>query len=294
MERLNKELMWHEPFDELRFWVRMYYDAVKSQVQMNRFTLNPNNSEVMDKAFTVFRDEILTVLSAQSHIKGRCEYEIERIVKTLPEWEWAKGVPGVGAISLGKLLGLTGCPAARELVSNLQRFCGLAVIGGKIEKAGKGEVRHYNCRAKAQLFLIVCNALKAYAKTPNLYGEVYYQYRQRFEQKHPDWSKLHCHLAAVLKVGRLFISHLWEVSRRAHGLEARRAYPIEVLGHVTYIPPEMALHPAKYSDEVAAAINEFVALLPAEPDDELKELHERIAAVLKSAVVPAAAKRKKR
>lgn len=51
------------------------------------------------------------------------------------------------------------------------------------------------------------------------------------------WTDLHVHNAARRKMVKLFLSHLWEVWRKAEGLPTRDPYPIEYLGHETYIDP---------------------------------------------------------
>jgi hypothetical protein len=81
-----------------------------------------------------------TLRLALEALRLEAEGRIEAIVAELPEWkEWARHVPGVGALSLGKLLGLVGNPAARPLFSSLARHCGVAVVDGKVEKPSKGQ-----------------------------------------------------------------------------------------------------------------------------------------------------------
>jgi hypothetical protein len=267
-QRVDRELLWEVPYDGLHLWTRLWRFVVTQQQGMRRFDQSPSLSALrskMDKTLNTLR---LALEALRLEAEGR----IEAIVAELPEWrEWARHVPGVGALSLGKLLGLVGNPAARPLFSSLARHCGVAVVDGKVEKPSRGQKRPYNAIAKSQLYLIIGNVLKAYPRTPNLYGEFYYLSRKKFERKHPEWTDMHRHLASVLRTARLFLSHLWEVCRRTQGLPVREPYPIEYGNHTTKIPAEMALHPFKRSDEVVAAIEKVIPLLDTEPDEEVRE-----------------------
>ena len=267
-QRVDRELLWEVPYDGLHLWTRLWRFAVTQQQSLRRFDQSPSLAVLrpkMDKTLDTLR---LALEALRLEAEGR----IEAIVAELPEWkEWARHVPGVGALSLGKLLGLVGNPAARPLFSSLARHCGVAVVDGKVEKPSKGQNRPYNAMAKSQLYLIVSNVLKAYPRTPNLYGEFYYLSRKKFERKHPEWTDMHRHLASVLRTARLFLSHLWEVCRKTQGLPVRGPYPIEYDEHAIKIPAEMALHPFKRRDEVVAAIEKVIPLLDKEPDKEVRD-----------------------
>ena len=280
--KLNRDLLWAHPFNELQFWTRVWFYAMKQQQGLRRFEQSPVLKAIYSKMKNIIDDSGLLA----SALRAEAEARIESIVKELPEWrEWASHVPGVGAFSFGKLLGLIGNPAARNVFSSLARHCGVAVINGQIEKPAKGQRRPYNAQAKAQLFLIVSSVLKAYPRVPNLYGEFYYLSRQKFERKHPDWSDMHCHLASLLRTARLFLSHLWEVSRKAQGLPTREPYPIEYGGHVVKIPYTMALHPFKRLPEVVEAIEKVMPLLREEPAAEVVEETEELIKRLSQKIV---------
>jgi hypothetical protein len=267
-QRVDRELLWDLPYDGLHLWTRLWRFVVTQQQAMRRFDQSPSLAVLRPK----MKKALETLQFALEALRLEAEGRIEAIVAELPEWkEWARHVPGVGALSLGKLLGLVGNPAARPLFSSLARHCGVAVVDGKVEKPSKGQKRPYNSLAKSQLYLIVGNVLKAYPKAPNLYGEFYYLSRKKFERKHPEWTDMHRHLASVLRTARLFLSHLWEVCRRTQGLPVREPYPIEYDGHTIKIPAEMALHPFKRRDEVVAAIEKVLPLLDTEPDKEVRE-----------------------
>lgn len=279
--RLNRDLLWIEPYGSLRVFVRVWYDQLKSLHGLRRY----NDSDILRKVGERNAQAIAAIAAFHEELKTDAEKHIAEIVKETVEWNtWGKFVPGLGAHSLGKLLGLVGNPAARTYVSSLWRHCGLGVVNGKLEKPVKGEPLHYNTKAKSQVYLIASSFLKAYSRTPNFYGEVYYEYRQRFAEKHPDWTPMHCHLAALLKVGKFFLSHLHQISRMAQGLPVAPPYPIQHQGHLVYYSPQIALHPRKRRSEVEAAIAEVERLLPAEPDEDVRDLHSRLITRLKAGI----------
>lgn len=70
-------------------------------------------------------------------IKPR-EKEIAALVKTLPVWEWAEPIPGLGEISLGAILGETGDLSNYATVSRVWKRMGLAVVDGKRQRRVKG------------------------------------------------------------------------------------------------------------------------------------------------------------
>jgi len=274
-QRLRREILWEFPYDGLKLWTRIWRHGWTQLQALRRYEQSPSLKLLASK----FKDEMQLLQHQALTIIATAERRITEIVKELPEWhEWARFVPGVGEVSLGKLLGYIGNPAARELFSSLARHCGVAVVNGKVEKPQKGQHRPYNALAKSQLWLIVNNVIRAYPKSPNLYGEFYYLSREKFQHKHPDWTAMHIHLASILRTARLFLSHLWQVCRWTQGFPTRPPYPIEHLNHTVVIPYEMALHPVKRRDEVVAAISAVEPMLRVERDEDIvKEVSELLA-----------------
>jgi hypothetical protein len=74
--------------------------------------------------------------------------------------------------------------------------------------------------------------------------------------KEPSGLKGIAHRRAKRKAVKLFISHVWEISRRLAGLPIRRAYVIEKLGHSSVIEPPHAENipsPIMFHEEDKAA-----------------------------------------
>lgn len=268
--RLDKELLWIPPYDVLRLWTRIWFDQHKMIQRACRF----KQSSTLRIIGRLAREELESIVEFHKDWRSRAERHIGEAVEETVEWRaWGMNVVGLGKQTLGKLLGLIGNPAARTYPSSLWRHCGLAVINGKLEKPKKGEPLHYNVKAKSQVYVIVSQFLKSYPRTPNFYAEAYYEYRQRFKEKHPEWTKAHCHYAAILKVGKFFLSHLHTVSRREQGLPVSKPYPIQHMGHLVYYDPAIALHPRKCRSEVVEAIMEVMEMLKNEQDEEVADFH---------------------
>lgn len=62
------------------------------------------------------------------------------------------------------------------------------------------------------------------------------------------------HLRASRYAVKLFLAHLWEVWRRAEGLEVVAPYPIAVLGHAHHIPPEVGVRRPATTTAVSVAL----------------------------------------
>lgn len=267
--RLDTNLLWIPPYDRLRLLTRTWFSVFREQQLLSQFEKSPLLKSYLEENPT-FRDWVYDRSIKSLEFRTQIETSIEEIVSSLKEWkEWAAYVPGVGRLSLGKLLGIIGNPAARAYVSNLWSYCGFAVKDGKLVKYTKGEQGQYNSLAKSQVWIIVTNILKVYPKSPSFYGLYYYVWKEKFAQKHPDWAPIRVHLSAIIKTGKFFLSHLWAVCRRLQGLPAPKPYQFEFLGHQTYIPPEIALSPFKKERRVLQAIKEVEYLLKIEPEEEV-------------------------
>lgn len=271
--RLDYELLWSQPYEELRKLTRAWYDAYLAHNGLRRYEQSPILAEITDMKL------IMQLESIFGDQRDRIETKIKELTEETPEWqEWGKGVVGLGQLTLGKLLGLVGCPAARTYASTFRKHCGYGVTDGKADRRTKSEKLCYNNRAKSHVYVIVTQFLKAYPRSPNIYGELFYQWKVRYEEKHPEWTTMHRYFAALRKVASLFLSHLWEISRRAHGLPAYSPYAIEYLNHATYIPPEVALHPRKYRSDVADAVTKVLYSIEFERDKEVKEFFQGVVA----------------
>ena len=75
-------------------------------------------------------------------------------------------------------------------------------------------------------------------RTNSPYRRVYDEARGYYEQAHPDWTKAHQHAAALRKMIKLWLAHLWEVWRKLEGLPVREPYIVASDAKHHYIAPQ--------------------------------------------------------
>jgi hypothetical protein len=98
----------------------------------------------------------------------------------------------------------------------------------------RGEVAAYDRQAKKLCYLIGVSFLRS----RSVYRAVYDRERSRLERERADWPKGRQHLAALRKMEKVFLSHLWAKWAEAAGIPDVRPYG-EVRGLTQrMIPPE--------------------------------------------------------
>jgi len=142
------------------------------------------------------------------------------------------GVKGVGKLLAAKVAAMIDIHKANT-VSALWRYCGYAVIDGSRERPVKGEKLHYNWKLKTTCYLVGTSFLKC--NSP--YRLIYDQARTEYANK-TEWTKGHAHNAAMRKMIKHWLSHLWVVWREMEGLPTRPVYVDEKLGHTHISRPE--------------------------------------------------------
>lgn len=167
-------------------------------------------------------------------------HEMQHYVRQHPAWPWLTQVRGIGPTLGAKVLGLIGDISLAPTASALWRFAGYAVIDGERERLKKGEKSHYNRRLKTACYLIGMSFIKL--KSP--YRKIYDDAKVYYQGTHPEWTKIHIHRAAMRKMVKVFLAHLWYEWRAAEGMEARNLYVLEYKkadGHTYYIDSKQFL-----------------------------------------------------
>lgn len=100
-------------------------------------------------------------------------------------------------------------------------------------RPGKGQKAPYDQYAKKVMFLVGTSFLKAGGP----YEEIYRRERNRLERERPGWADGRKHYTALRKIEKLFLSHLWEVTRTNMGLPVAGHYAQEHMGHNGRIDP---------------------------------------------------------
>ena len=159
--------------------------------------------------------------------------DIGEIVKDVPIVDELINIKGIGSGLAAKIVSMIDISRANT-VSALWRYAGYAVFDGEREKPVKGERLHYNKRLKSACYLVAVSFLRS--NSP--YRIFYDKAREHYTVTHPDWTKGHCHNAALRKMTKVFLSHLWVRWRELEGLPTRNLYVEEYGGHTHYDKPE--------------------------------------------------------
>lgn len=218
--------------DELRWLVDMYVQAQKIRIQCgNRAVALVDGADDSEtRQFSFLRELETSYKDVEDRIFGR----MNETLKTHPLYPWLKSVKGIGPTLGTKLLGLGIDIHKADTVSKLWRFAGYATIDGEAEKMVKGEQAHYNKRLKTTLYLVATS----FMKLGSPYRRIYDEARAQYEKTKPDWSDGHKHMAAMRKMNKVFLQHLWIIWRTLEGLPTRSLYAQEYLGHTSYYDPQ--------------------------------------------------------
>jgi hypothetical protein len=166
-------------------------------------------------------------------LEKELDRDIAGQVKDHPMFDYLTALKGVGPLLAAKLLSMIDIERA-DTISALWRYAGYAVIDGEREKPVRGEKLHYNSRLKTTCYLVATSFLRS--NSP--YREVYDHYRAYYAENRPDWTDGRRHNAAMRKMIKRFLSHLWLTWRQLEGLPIREPYAGEYLGHTHFDRPE--------------------------------------------------------
>ena len=165
-------------------------------------------------------------------LESELDNDIKDMVKGNDLIECMTEVKGVAEILAAQVISMIDIERA-DTVSALWRYAGYGVVNGEREKPIKGEVLHYNKRLKTSCYKVGSSFLKS--NSP--YRQIYDNAKEYYENNR-DWTKLHRHNAAMRKMIKVWLSHLWEVWRKLEGLPTRNIYAEGKLGHNHYISPQ--------------------------------------------------------
>lgn len=159
-------------------------------------------------------------------VEELADADIRAAVKEYPIYEYLSRVKGLGPMLSSQLIAMIDIERAGT-VSALWRYAGYGVIDGQRERPTKGEKLHYNARLKKVCYLIGTSFLKA--SSP--YRAVYDSGREYYASARPEWTAARQHMAALRRMVKHFLAHLWEVWRKLEGLPTRELYVVEKMGH---------------------------------------------------------------
>ena len=180
-----------------------------------------------------------------AHMKQRAEKDFTKTLKVLakdyPVIDALLGIRGIGPRFAAGLFAMNDISTNCDTPSSLWRWCGYGVVDGVAEKRVKGQKLAYNPRLKTLCYLIGESLIKQGDKSP--YRRIYDEAKEYYTANRPGWKtekspKGHYHMAAMRKMVKVFLAHLWEYWRESEGLATRKIYCIEKMGHTTPLPRE--------------------------------------------------------
>lgn len=159
-------------------------------------------------------------------LEKEADHDIATLAEGIPIVDELVQLKGISYTLAAKLVALVDITHS-STVSGLWRYAGYAVIDGARERPVKGEKLHYNLRLKTTCYLVGSSFLRCGSP----YRQVYDSAREYYTLNRPDWTEGRRHNAAMRKMIKMFLSHLWERWRMLEGLPTREIYVVEQLGH---------------------------------------------------------------
>jgi hypothetical protein len=144
------------------------------------------------------------------------------------EHRWMTNFPGIGILAESALFCKVDIEKA-ETISSLWRFCGLAVESdGKPQRLVKGKQRNYCSLLKTILIYDIGRGVlistrarpggggKHYVHAN--YRRSYEKFKRLYARTRPWWTKPHVHNAALRRMVKEYVKHLWVRWRRERRL----------------------------------------------------------------------------
>jgi hypothetical protein len=180
-------------------------DAIHS----GRDEAEPETIAIIERHYSRFKD-----------LEEEVTSDIEEIVGDSPIIHAMCKVKGIGKTLAAKLIAPVDIHEARY-VSSLWKYAGYAVMeNGRADRPVKGQRLGYNKWLKTTCYQIGVSFLKS--RSP--YTKIYEKAKARYEVDRPDWVKIRRHHAAMRKMIKVFLSHLWVVWRRMEDLPISEPY----------------------------------------------------------------------
>ena len=156
---------------------------------------------------TFIADALIMIKQLEDHVSRNLKYLLEEneLARKLTE------IPGVGhdlaAQFIAEVIDLRRFRSLRSLY----HYAGLHVVDGHaptLRDMAQGKTT-WNQRLRTIMYKIVMQALRAHARRPNKYGELYYEARKRYEERGDFKNKLHLHLRATRIVAKKILRDLY-------------------------------------------------------------------------------------
>jgi len=216
-------------------YLRILIDLREQVIQKNRIAFSNRLNAIAqgkDNADIAVVKKIKNWFEWFEDAEKRIDEDVQEEAALEPIVQKLCNLKGIKQILAARIISMIDIEKA-QTVSALWRYAGYGVVNGQAEKPKKGEKLHYNKRLKKACYVIGTSFLKC--KSP--YSDIYYKAKEYYKTHRPDWTKAHVHYAAMRKMIKLFLSHLWVVWRTLEGLPTRSPYVHEYLKHTDIKKP---------------------------------------------------------
>lgn len=248
-----------DPRAELRRLVQSHVALTKSAVAIEHMASDRTNRTTGERIPTrIPVDEAVNMLADVKRIRKAAESletPMLRELRKLPVYKlFLSQVYGVGPVVAAYLCADIDIAKATK-PSNLRRFCGMAVINGRLERRAAGVKSAYNAGVRTRLFQMFSAMAKNAAKksvdrphgTTSKYLDVWLGVKHRemhservdgaankWRDHEGEWrggAKAHAHAKGWHKAADVFIEDLYIVWRAIEGLEVWPSYYAAKLGY---------------------------------------------------------------
>jgi hypothetical protein len=185
----------------------------------------PEDAEI----FASLSSDLATVAAAIdpcTHARHEIEKEMKRIVRTMPIFEWAKSVKGLGELGLAVILAETGDLGGYPKKGHVWKRLGLAPFDGKSYSTWRKEggltadqwtEAGYSPRRRAEIYAVISEPLfRANSVAQGPYRAIYDRRREATAIAHDDWTPMHSHMDALRVMTKYLLRDLWREWRRAY------------------------------------------------------------------------------
>jgi len=209
----------------LDYYLRVYLDT-REYLKRAR-----QRMKAMDKNTVIGnwpREQEWNFIQVYEQHKNELKKKLLKECSKRPDHSWMKNFPGIGIVTEAALLCKVDIQKA-DTVSSLWCFCGLGVEpDGTRQRPMKRRKRTYCAFLKTILIhnlgklALISTRRPRGQKSPHFvypqYRALYDKFRSDYAQSRPAWSKTHVHNAAVRRVVKEYVKHLWLRWRQEHKL----------------------------------------------------------------------------
>jgi len=230
--------------------LRVLIDLRENVLQKQRIALG-NRLDAIERGVDTVDENTRRIINTYynrfEELEQMTDIEIKALVYELPIVQAMVNVKGIGLMLAARVVSMIDITLV-DHVSALWKWAGYAVVNGEADKPHKGEKLQYNPRLKTTLYLVG----ESFLKSRSPYRNIYDHWKEVYEQREPESSKMRIHRRAMRKMIKRWLADLWYVWRTIEGLPTTKPYAHAILGHTDYERPE------KYGWRVGAGSIDYI------------------------------------